>query len=168
MDAKEYLKTQVESMWYLQDSTCKDVGDDILMSTPPGTISPIGLIWLHLVNAQDNFVAIITGKASLWETGDWHEQFGIEKAPDMGEDWDQYKAARLTVELLNKYNAAVRQHTKTVLDITSADSLDESVKFFSDSDPKANVWALMVGHTMLHCGEIAALKGTLGRKGLPF
>ena len=168
MDAREYLKTQIESMFYLQDSVCKDVTGDILLATPPGTVSSIGIIWLHLVNAQDNFIAMITGQTSLWKTGDWPGQFGLEKAPDIGEDWAQYKDAALTVELLKKYGDAIRKHTNTVLETTRAESLDETVKFFTESDPKASVWALMVGHTMLHCGEIAALKGVMGGKGMPF
>ena len=51
---------------------------------------------------------------------------------------------------------------------TDDDTLDEPVQFFTDHDTKADIWALYVDHTIHHCGEISALKGVFGGKGLPF
>ena len=168
MNGKKYLKTQIASMWHLQDSACKDVSDDLVNEKPQGTLSSIGVIWLHLIKEQDNFVAIITEKPPLWKTNGWHERFGLEKAPSMGEDWSHYENLALSTELLRAYDEAVRNETRVVLEWTHSNSLDQTVKFFTDNDSKANVWALMISHTLIHCGEIAALKGIFGQKGLPF
>jgi hypothetical protein len=46
--------------------------------------------------------------------------------------------------------------------------LDEKVKFFTDNDIKADVWKLLFTHSLSHAGEISAIKGTFGEKGLPF
>lgn len=167
MDSKTYLKKQLESMWRLQEATLESLTDAVLMQKPSGTVSPIGVIWLHMVNAQDNFTAILSGRPRLWRSG-WSEKFGLAKAPDIGEDWTPYYGTPLTVDLLRAYGDAVRQFTQETLDVADAQSLDETIKMFTDHDPKADVWVLMIGHTLLHCGEIAATKGMFGGQGLPF
>jgi len=167
MDTKTYLEKQLKSMWSLQKSVLDSVNDEILMRQPTGTVSPIGVIWLHMLNAQDNFTAVISGKSPLWRGG-WSEKFDLAQAPDIGENWTPYYETSLTIELLRAYGDAVRQFTQEVLDQINGQSLDETIKMFTDHDPKADVWVLMIGHTLLHCGEIAALKGAFGEKGLPF
>lgn len=167
MDSKTYLEKQLESMWYLQKSAVDSVSDDILMRQPIGTVSPIGVIWLHMVNAQDNFTALISGNSPLWRRG-WSEKFDLAQAPDIGEDWAPYYETSLRLEVLQAYGEAVQQFTRKTLEDTDGQSLEETVKMFSDHDPKADVWVLMIGHTLLHCGEIASLKGVFGEKGLPF
>ena len=168
MDAKDYLSKQIKSMWYLQDSVLKGLKDEDLTQELPGTLSSIGVIWLHMANGEDNFVSTITGDAPLWKSHGWNEKFGLESAPNIGEDWTKYYSEVLTIHQLQTCTDEVRKQTQACLENTDAESLDETVKFFSDSDPKANVWVLLVGHTLIHSGEIAAIKGILEGRGLPF
>jgi len=168
MDSKDYLSKQIKSMWYLQDSVLKGLNNEDLTQKPPGTLSSIGIIWLHMANGEDNFISTITGDSPLWKTCGWNEKFKLEGAPNIGEDWTEYQDAALNIHLLQDYTAAIRKQTLVCLNATSAETLDETVKFFKDSDPKANVWVLLVGHTLIHSGEIAAIKGILGGRGLPF
>ena len=168
MDAVTYLGVQLENMWSLADSATQDLEDDTLMQLPPGTVSPVGVIWLHMVNGEDGFVSLLGGGDPIWQSAGWNARFNLEKAPDFGEDWTQYQQAALSVELLQAYMLAVRERTRAFLATITNDSLDETVKFFTEADPKASVWALLIGHSLLHTGEIAAIKGVLGGKGLPF
>ena len=168
MKAKDYLKKQMDRMWGLQNSVLESVTDDVLMKLPPGTISPIGVIWLHMIHSQDYFTALLSGKQSVWQAEAWHTKFGVDSAPGMGEDWSKYQDLDISTQLLQDYSQAVRDFTQQVLDATDDSTLDETVKIFTDSDPKAEVWALLVAHNLHHCGEIAALKGVFGGKGLPF
>jgi hypothetical protein len=168
MDAKIYLRKQIRMMWYLQDAVLKGLTDEHLTQAPPGTAHPIGIIWLHMAAGEDGFVSTILQQPKLWDSDGWKERFGLEKAPNMGEDWTEYKDISLTIDLLKDYTKVVRAQTKTCLKSTTSDTLDETVKFTSESDPKANVWVFLVGHTLIHSGEIAAIKGILGEKGLPF
>jgi uncharacterized damage-inducible protein DinB len=168
MDVKTYLQKQIESMWHMQDSALSDLKDEQLGFLPPGTVSPIGVIWLHMVNGEDYFIATLMGGRLLWETDGWKERFGLEKGPEFGGDWSVFQDVKLTVELLQAYMEAVRKQTQACLDITNEEILDETVKFFSDNDPKADIWILLAGHILMHSGEIAALKGIQGIQGLPF
>lgn len=168
MEAVHYLKKQIKSMRSLQASVLESVTDEQIRTVLPGTTSPIGVIWLHMANGEDNFLSTITGKPSLWVSAGWRERFGLEKAPRIGEDWSGYKDVKLNKELLQDYTTAVAAATKAYLEAITDENLDETVKFFTDSDPKANVWVLLIGHTLIHSGEIAALKGVQGERGLPF
>jgi hypothetical protein len=168
MDATTYLKTQIDSMRYLLDSALKSLDDDQVNWKPPGELSPIGIIWLHTIAAEDSFISILSKEVSLWKTEGWAATFGLEKPPNIGEDWSAYEQGKLTVENLRAYTQVVQKQTDHHLASISDDVLDEEIKFFTESDPKAAVWALLVSHALEHAGEIAAIKGMQGEKGLPF
>ena len=168
MDCKEYLSKQIKGMRNLQDAALESLTDEQLMVIPAGTVSPIGVIWLHMIYSEDSFIAILMQKPTLWESGGWKESFNLEKAPDFGEDWTIFRDSGLSVDLLKSYTEAVRAETDACLESTTSATLDERIKFFTESDPKADVWVLLSQHGLLHTGEIAALKGLQGLKGLPF
>ena len=168
MDAKTYLQKQIKQMWGLQDSVIKGLSDALLNKEPEGTASPAGVIWLHSTYSEDSFIGMLSGEAKLWDTGNWQSRFGLETAPNYGEDWQQYHQAPLTVADLQAYTEAVRAQTTAVLDAMTDEDLDDTVKFFTESDPKADVWTLLVAHSLHHFGEIAAIIGVMGGKGLPF
>ena len=168
MNAKKYLESQLEGMWRLQNASLQDITNETVMRIPPGTVSPIGVIWLHFVYSQDYFLSVITDTQPLWRSESWHIKFGVEQAPAFGQDWSKYQQLEISVSLLQEYSQAVQGFVQQVLDSTDEDTLDESVKFFSESDPKSAVWVLLVDHTMHHCGEISALKGIFGGNGLPY
>ena len=168
MDAKKYLQSQLESMWHLQKATLDSVTDDIVMRVPEGTVSPIGVIWLHLVGTQDKFVATLSVKEPLWQTEGWDQRFGVEKIPGFGLDWTTYQQLNMPISLLQEYSQAVQAFVQQAVGSIDNDTLDEKVKMFTENDPKADVWVLLIGHTLHHCGEIAALNGVFGGKGLPF
>ena len=168
MDAKKYLQSQLGGMWHLQKATLESVTDDVVMKVPEGTVSPIGVIWLHLVATQDKFVATLSGKEPLWQSEGWDRKFGVEKAPGFGMDWSTYQGMDWSMELLQGYTLAVKAFVQRAIDSMDNETLDERVKLFTDSDPKSDVWILLIGHTLHHCGEIAAINGVFGGKGLPF
>ena len=168
MDTIKYLEKQVESLQNFQDSVLQGITDEILNKFPPGNVSSIGVIWLHMINGEDYFTSILMGQESLWNSGGWKERFGLEKPPDYGEDWSTFKDTPLTIDLLQAYHNAARENIHTCLNQTTSKTLDETVKFFTDNDLKADVWKLLITHSLSHAGEISAIKGIFGEKGLPF
>jgi uncharacterized damage-inducible protein DinB len=168
MDSITYLKKQIKSVQNLQDSVLLGLSNETVNQIPPGKVSPIGVIWLHMVNGEDIFTSILLGQKPLWNSGGWDQRFGVEKPPNIGEDWSTFQEAELTIDLLQDYQVAVRENISACLAQTTSKTLDETVRFFSDSDPKAEVWKLLVTHSLSHTGEISALKGIFGEKGLPF
>lgn len=66
------------------------------------------------------------------------------------------------------YRDAVRAATDRYLADLTADELDRQIDLMGSQRPVADALAIMVVHIATHAGEIAALKGTQGLKGLPF
>lgn len=168
MEAKIYLEKQIKSMVELQNHVFEGLTNPQLRFLPGGTVSPIGVIWLHMAFAEDSFIAILMGKPTQWESAGWKERFGLEQPPDFGEDWTVYQDSELTFDLLQAYTESIRKRTQACLASTRSETLDERVKFFTDDDPKAVVWNLLVQHSLMHIGEISTIKGLQGVKGLPF
>jgi hypothetical protein len=166
MDSITYLRKQIKSMRSLQASVLESLTEGILKVKPGGTTSPIGVIWLHMLTGEDGFLETITGEPSLWESAGWKEKFGLEKGPNIGEDWTEYQEADLPLGLLKAYTEAVSERTSGILENLTPEALDDTVKFFTESDAKGDVWVLLIGHNLIHAGEIAAIKGVLGGQGL--
>jgi hypothetical protein len=168
MDAKTYIHKQIASMHSMVDDVLGGMTDAHLTWTPPGTANLIGLTVLHMLSGEDYFISLISGRTQLWKSQGWNEKFNIATPPDYGEDWSVYLGATLSVDKLLAYRDAVRSETLAYLDRLTADELDRTVKLFTDKDPVADVLVLIVSHMLGHTGEIAALKGVQGIKGLPY
>jgi uncharacterized damage-inducible protein DinB len=168
MNAKTYLLKQIAGTYGLLDSALEGLTDEQLPWIPPGTANPIGLTIVHALSSEDMFISILCGKAQVWQTQGWGEKFNLSEPPGYGQDWTVYRNAKFTIESLLAYRDAVRLETKVYLDALTAKELDRSVKIFGGSQLAADVLVLCCNHQLEHAGEIAALKGVYGAKGLPF
>jgi hypothetical protein len=149
------------------DGILAGLTDQQLNWQPPGTANPIGVSWLHLLTVEDGFIqTTIQGKPRLWESQDWTARTGIRpRASD--ESWDRVKQTQLTVAPLQAYGAAVRAATDAYLAGVTADELDRAVAANNTEMPVAVLLTMMVCHSAGHAGDIAAVKGVQGLKGLP-
>lgn len=168
MEIKTYLLRQFTSQRQLVDSALQGLTDEQLTWLPPGTANPIGVIILHMLASEDYFISLLTGKDCLWESQKWAEKFNLAKPPDIGEDWSVYRSGTITLDLLLSFRDAVRKATDSYFETVTSAELDRTIKFFTDNDPVADVLILLDGHNLTHAGEIAALKGVYGVKGLPY
>jgi hypothetical protein len=168
MDVKTYLMRQIAGMHDLVDAAFEGLTDEQLTWIPPGTANPIGLTALHLLSSEDHFISILTGKPRLWQSQGWSATFNLVEPPGFGQDWTVLRNATLTVEALLAYRVVVRVEMDFYLETLTPEVFDQTVKFLSDNDSAADVLALLVGHALMHAGEIAALKGVYGVKGLPY
>lgn len=168
MDVKTYIMRQISGMQELVDDAFQGLTDEQLAWIPPGTANPIGLTALHLLSSMDFFLSLLSGKPRLWETQGWGAKFNLTEPPGYGDDWTAFRHATLTVEGLLAYRVVVYAELDFYLDALTPEELDRTVKLFTDHDPVAAVLALLIGHALTHAGEIAALKGVYGVKGLPY
>lgn len=168
MDAKTYLTHQVTRIRFLVDSALAGLTNEQLTWIPPGTANPIGLTALHMLASEDHFISILRGKEHLWHTQNWSGTFNLAEPPGFGQDWTVLRQATLTVETLLAYQVVLRVEMDFYLDALTPEALELPVKFQTGHDRVVDVLTLLVSHTMIHAGEIAALKGVYGVKGLPF
>jgi hypothetical protein len=167
MDIIEYLKRQMAGMRRMVDMTMKDVTPELFNWAPPGTANTISATFIHFTSAEDNFVqGIIQGKPRLWDTGGWSEKTGVKKTPGIGENWDEFKHTALVPAPFLEYQKEVWAASDAYLAKLTGEELDRKVKFAGGERTVAEMLLLAASQSLSHAGEIAALKGVQGAKGL--
>ncbi len=169
MDTIEFIWELIAAVRNQTDASMKDTTVEQFNWTPHGTASPISAIFVHLLNSEDFFLqTIIQGKPRIWEGGGWGEKTGVKNTPDYGGNWDEFKHITLALEPVLAYQGVVRAATDSYLDKLTPDELERKVKFAGGERTVAAIVIHLACHILSHAGEIAALKGIQGTKGLPF
>lgn len=166
MDAREMLRRQFRFAHEFIEMALDDITPEIANKRIDGaTINTIAHVYGHSVVAEDAFVSgAVPGTQTVLESGGWSEKTGIPVAkPVQDEEW-----GKLTIDL-----AATRQYAKEVYEATDRflARAPDDVLLREVDGPGHKVMVfpeMMLTHTAQHWGEIAALKGVHGLKGLPF
>ena len=168
MEIREYVQRQIAAARRLVDAATKDLTDEQFNWSPPGTVNPIRAIFAHMATSEDFYIqTVLQGKPRLWESGGWGEKIGLSAPVGHGR-WEEAIATRLDLGPVREYEAAVRSATEAYVATITPEELDRQVSFMGGQRPLADVLAMIVVHMLSHAGEIAALKGVQGVKGLPF
>jgi hypothetical protein len=168
MEILDYMHRQMASMHSTVESTMKDVTVEQFNWAPPGTMNTISATFIHLTGVEDNFVqGILQGKPRIWDSGGWSEKTGIKKTPSIGENWDEFKHLHLTPAAFLEYQKAVWAATDAYMARLTANDLDRKVKLGLRELTVAELLMMAANQSLSHAGEIAALKGVQGAKGLP-
>jgi len=168
MEILDYIQIQMTSMRSTVDMTMKDVTVDQFNWSPPGTMNTISATFIHLTSVEDHFIqGILQGKPRLWEAGGWSEKTGVKKTPSIGENWDEFKHLHLEPAAFLEYQKAVWAATDAYLADLTAKDLDRKVKLGPRELTAAELLMMAANQSLSHTGEIAALKGIQGAKGLP-
>jgi uncharacterized damage-inducible protein DinB len=134
------------------------------------TIQSIATIYAHTVLAEDWFMNTkILDRPSLFERDGWEEKVGIGMIP-IGTDPEPWLESISSVDFgkLREYAEQVYAESDACLsDLTESD-LDRTVKFVDEMPLGSFVAMVIAWHAVHHGGEICALKGVQGGKGLPF
>jgi hypothetical protein len=168
MDILEYIQRQMAGLRRSVNNVMKDMTPELFNAATPGTANAISATFVHFMHAEDNIIHKVNqGKPSVWESGPWSEKTGIQKPPGIGEDWSSYKHRQIAIQPLLDYQAAVWAATDGYLAALTPDELDRKVKFAGGERTVGDMLLLCVSQALSHAGEIAALKGVQGAKGLP-
>ncbi len=134
------------------------------------TIRSIATIYAHTVMGEDYMMNNqILDREPLFARGGWAAKVGIEMIPFTG-DSEQWLAALPGVDFgaLREYAGQVYAESDTTIgDLTESD-LDRIVTFVDEMPIGLFLGTIIAWHAVHHGGEICALKGVLGGKGLPF
>jgi len=169
MDIKTYFQNQMANVRRQVDVVVEGITDEQFNWPPPGTISPISAILIHMVVGEDYFIQnVIQGKALYWEDSQWGRKIGVQTTPEQGRSWEEFKTIKVLVAPVLAYMQAIRIATDSYLADLSMDELDRRVNFAGNEIPVSEMLMTLVVHSASHAGEIAAVKGMQGIKGLPF
>jgi uncharacterized damage-inducible protein DinB len=168
MKVIEYVKREMADVRRMIEGTMGDMTDELFNYPSPGTANAISATFVHLLNAEDSFVqTIIQGNPSIWESEKWSEETGISKPPRISEDWSAFKHKKIAIQPLLDYKVRVWAGTDAYLASLTPEEFDREVNFAGGTRTVADMLLLLASHSLSHNGEIAALKGIQGAKGLP-
>jgi uncharacterized damage-inducible protein DinB len=169
MNVTDYIQRQLALAHRLSDNALAEITDEQFNWTPPGTLSSIGAILAHSLATEDFLIQeVIQNKPLIWESGGWGEKVGLPVMPGIGQGWEEARGKALKVAPLLAYQQAVRAAVDAYLAQLTAEELDRPVELRGNARPVADRLVLAVVHASQHAGEIAAIRGMQGLKGLPF
>lgn len=167
MEAKELLRDQFKTMHQFMDMTIADCSPEVLEKKEDGwTINKVGTVYAHTVLSEDLMLSgMVDGREPVLKSDGWAKKLGIDDASPLEH------LADLTVDLVafREYAKAVAAATDDFLANATDEELNKEVDSPVGKQPFITYFAnLGLTHIAGHWGEIAALKGVQGLKGLPF
>ncbi|TAK55503.1 MAG: DinB family protein [Dehalococcoidia bacterium] len=164
MNATAYAKLQMEQAFSLMNGTAQGMSDEQYNFRPEGTCNPIAKNHVHALTAIDFFLNFLAqGKSPLWQpvaaaTGLPQNSLEIWKFD-----------GKVPLDAIATYGKQVQQSALDYVATLSDADLDREIDTkFIGTQNVAFLLQLSGMHTVGHTGDMAALKGLQGLKGLPF
>ncbi len=169
MEAKELLRAQFQTMHQFLDMTIADCSPDVLERKDDAwTINKVGSLYAHIVLAEDMMLnGMGKGGALVLNSDGWAEKLAIDN-PSPRQD-EHLADMTIDLEAFREYAKAVTAATDDFLANATDEQLNKEVDSPAGKQPFITFFAnIGLTHIAGHWGEIAALKGVQGLKGLPF
>ncbi len=164
MQATSYAKQELEQVFDFMGACLQEVTDDQYNWKPAGTCNPIAKLHAHALSAVDFFVNfLLRGNARMWP----------EIAAKTGLPANSLEIWQADVRLpraeMQAYATRLRDSVSAYVASLSDGDLDRQVETRIMGRQTAGwILQLAASHTASHTGEISAVKGMQGLKGLPF
>ena len=171
MDIRTVLLNSLTMAYSIFDGVLNDVPADVMdKKLPDWNINAPSAIATHIVFSEDFIVnGMIRGQAPLFASGGFAEKLGQGMPSGPQDLFSWVERVQPPFAALSDYMLALRESTKSYISAASDAELERVVQGPVGSTTVAGVLGgLLCYHTAGHTGEIAALKGVQGLKGLPF
>jgi DinB family protein len=166
------LRQQVAGAHDILEQTIADCSQDALDKNLPGaTITSIGSIYAHLVFSEDGILhGMLQGKPPIYRGQNWASRTGVQMPEPGGFSPEWARTVRMKLPAFREYAKAVFAATDAYIGGLSDADLDRKVQtgFVGEQTVAFVIGNILAWHAAQHTGEIAALKGVQGLKGLPF
>ena len=172
MTRQSLLKQQLAGYHDLLEQTIADCSPDALHKTLPGaTIASIASIYAHTVFSEDTIIqGLLQQKSPVFQSQGWAGRTGVAMppTPELTAEWA--RGVRMDLPVFREYAKAVYAATDGYIGGLLDAALERRVDTgFVGEQTVAFILSNIAGwHVAEHGGEIAALKGVQGLKGLPF
>ena len=172
MNGVEVLKAAIGMAHQSVGMVCGDCNSSAFDYKGDGsTINQPGAILAHAVFAEDLFVqGMMQGKQPLYVSDGWQAKTGVPFPPTPAQTPEWAATVHVDMATFNPYVEAVFAATDAYLDSLTDADLDRVLEGGFGAGAKVGAFLAGIGtfHLSQHMGEIAALKGVQGLKGLPF
>jgi hypothetical protein len=172
MTPQALLKQQLGGVHDILEQTIADCSQHTLDMNPPNaTITNIGSIYAHILFSEDGIVqGMLQKKAPLFHSQGWGSKLNVAmpKNPQFDPEWG--RAVRMHLPPFREYAKAVYAATDAYVSGLAPADLERKLDtgFMGEQTIAFVVGNVCIWHVAEHNGEIAALKGAQGLKGLPF
>jgi hypothetical protein len=172
MTIHDVLKQQFAGGHDILEQTIADCAPETLHKTQPGaTITSIASIYAHIVFTEDMIIqGMLQQKPPVYQSQGWagRASVAMPSTPGLTVEWAH--AVRMNLASFREYAKAVYAATDAYAAALSDGALDRKVDtgFVGEQTVAFILGNICVWHVSEHGGEIAALKGVQGLKGLPF
>ena len=166
MELLDYLRTSVKTVNDMVDTAMQELTDEVVNFHPGGTANTIAQLLAHVVSGQDVLINDkIGGGRTLHETG-WAEKTGIPVERPLIWQRDVWK---LDLAGFDAYRKEVAHSAEWTFNALKPGDLDREIEWIRGPSRPLALMAqtVFVNHGLGHCGEISAIKGMQGLKGLP-
>jgi uncharacterized damage-inducible protein DinB len=169
MRTRDLLRAQYRQAHGILEQVIEDCSEEVWTHVAGGTVGSIAAIYAHVVYDEDGMMRGAGRDGTVWESGGWAQKTGLgEMSPMQTQEWAQ-SLLDYDLAALREYAQAVYASTDTYLENLSDDDLAEEIETFAGKQPRARyLGTTCLWHITNHQGEISALKGVQGLKGLPF
>lgn len=171
MDAISVLRGELKQGHDIMEQAVANMPAEQLHHRGDGsTIHSIALIYAHTVMSEDWLMNNkLHERASTFERAGLSAKVGIEMVP-FGRDTEPWIASIPNVDFgaLREYAEQVYAETDDYLATLTEADLDGTVTFIDEISTGDFLSTIIAWHAVHHGGEICALKGVMGGKGLPF
>ena len=173
MTPQAALRQQLAGAHDILEQTIADCSQDALDKNLPGaTITSIGSIYAHLVFSEDGILhgMLQGGKPPMYRAQNWASRTGVQMPEQPGFSPEWARTVRMKLPAFREYAKAVYAATDAYIGSLSDADLDRKVQtgFVGEQTVAFVIGNILAWHAAQHTGEIAALKGVQGLKGLPF
>jgi len=134
------------------------------------TIMSILAIYTHIALAEDWMVQdLVKGGQQLWQSSGWATKIGLEEKNGFISEEQAQSVTEAQWAEIKAYTAAVRASTMAYLDSATDADLAQPKELYGKPRTIGYVIAnYAFFHILQHQGELAALKGVMGKKGMPY
>jgi DinB superfamily len=172
MTPQSLLGQQLAGYHDILEQTIADCAQETLdRNLPNATITNIGSIYAHIIFSEDGIVqGMLQKKTPLYHSQGWASRLNVAMPANPQFDPTWGRAVRMNLPSFREYAKAVYAATDAYVASLGPPDLERKVDtgFVGEQTVGYVLGNICVGHVAEHNGEIAALKGVQGLKGLPF
>lgn len=167
MELKDYIIGNMDDAHRMLGIALTDLDDKIVSYRASDHVNSIAQILAHVVMGEDRLInASCKGGERIFDAQGWESKTGIPGA--QGAVWNE-KAWQLNIPAFLEYQQLVQAAATDYIQTATPAELEREVTFGPFTRSVADqLRGVLVHHMLGHSGEISALKGVQGLKGLPF
>ncbi|MGE0601450.1 MAG: DinB family protein [Dehalococcoidia bacterium] len=171
MDVRELVISQFKMAHGILLQVMADVPNEIANKKLAGSeIDTVGSTFAHLVFGEDGIVnGLCLGRPPVFMSGGWAGKTGTDMPSDLRQSHEWASSVQMDVAKFLPYAKAVFANTEEAIAGLSDEDLTKTIQGpMGPSTVLGTISGLALYHATQHSGEISALLGAHGRKGLPF